>query len=104
MRYMSRVVRRALLAGTPRLEQVLGHIGANVHARRTRRALTQEGLAVLAGLDLRFVQRVERGRTNLSVAVLIALAEVLECSPAALLEPATLLAPRVGRPPRSPRR
>jgi transcriptional regulator with XRE-family HTH domain len=87
----------------PGLDDVLTHIGANVRALRTRHGLTQERLAELADLDLRFVQRVERGQTNLSVAVLVALAEVLETTPAALFKKAALPAARVGRPPKARR-
>jgi transcriptional regulator with XRE-family HTH domain len=83
-----------------RLNEVLSHIGANVRARRQKLGLTQERLAELADLDLRFVQRVERGQTNLSVAVIVALADVLELTPAGFFKPATMPAPRVGRPPK----
>jgi transcriptional regulator with XRE-family HTH domain len=77
---------------------VLRHIGANVNARRRALGLTQQVLADRADLDLRFVQRVERGQTNLSVAVLVALAGVLETEPEALFAPARLSPARVGRP------
>ncbi len=93
-----------VLVWMSRLEQVLSHIGANVRARRQKLELTQERLAELSDLDLRFVQRVERGQTNLSVAVLVALAGVLETTPAAFFKPATMPAPRVGRPPKRPAR
>jgi transcriptional regulator with XRE-family HTH domain len=82
------------------LEDVLTHIGANVRARRIKLGLTQERLAERADLDLRFVQRVERGQTNLSVAVLVALGEVLELAPPGFFRPAELPEPRVGRPPK----
>ncbi len=82
----------------PSLEVVLSHIGANVRARRQKLGLTQERLAERSDLDLRFVQRVERGQTNLSVAVLVALTDVLETTPAALFKPATMPAAQVGRP------
>lgn len=86
------------------LDEVLGHIGANVRARRTSLRMTQEQLAERSDLDLRFLQRVERGQTNLSVAVLVALAEALETTPTAFFKPAVLPAPRVGRPPGRTRR
>jgi transcriptional regulator with XRE-family HTH domain len=86
------------------LEQLLERIGANVVARRKRLGLTQERLAALADLDLRFVQRVERARTNLSVAVLIGLADALDVDLEALLRPAVLPPPVVGRPPKQRRR
>ena len=79
--------------------QVLEHIAANTVARRTSLGLTQQGLADIADLDLRFIQRVERAQTNLSVTALVALAAALEVAPEALLRPARLPPPRVGRPP-----
>jgi ribosome-binding protein aMBF1 (putative translation factor) len=86
------------------LEQLLERIGANVVLRRKKLGLTQERLAALADLDLRFVQRVERARTNLSVAVLIGLADALEIELEALLRPAVLPPAVVGRPPKQQRR
>ena len=88
----------------PLLEEDLSHLGANVRSRRQKHELTQERLAEGSNLDLRFVQRVERGQTNLSVAVLLALSEVLGCAPAALFKPARLPEPRLGRPPKRPAR
>jgi transcriptional regulator with XRE-family HTH domain len=75
-----------------------------VVTRRKKLGLTQERLATLADLDLRFVQRVERARTNLSVAVLVGLADALETDLEALLRPAVLPPAVVGRPPKQQRR
>ena len=76
------------------------YIGANVHRGRVRLGMTQEGLAEKADLDLRFLQRVERGRTNLSVAVVVALAHALEVAPGSLFRKAKLTEPSRGRPAR----
>lgn len=83
-----------------RLDVVLESIGANLRALRLRHELTQEALAEAADIDLRFLQRVERGQTNVSVAVLVALAEVLGVAPASLFRAAKLPPVRRGRPPR----
>jgi transcriptional regulator with XRE-family HTH domain len=77
------------------------YIGANVSRARARAGLTQEKLAEAAEVDLRFLQRVERGRTNLSVAVLVALADALGVAPGSLLRKAALSKARRGRPPRT---
>ena len=69
-----------------------------MRSRRLKRAFTQEALAEAADLDLRFLQRVERGQTNLSVAVLVALADALGTSPAELFRPAKLPEAKPGRP------
>jgi transcriptional regulator with XRE-family HTH domain len=63
-----------------------------------RRGLTQAALAELADQDLTYVQRVERGITNLSVAVIVALADALDTSPASLFRASRELARPTGRP------
>lgn len=60
--------------------------------------MTQERLAEAAELDLRFLQRVVRGSTNLSVVVLVSLADALDCTPASLLRRSKLAPPVKGRP------
>jgi transcriptional regulator with XRE-family HTH domain len=57
-----------------------------------------------AEVESRYVQEIERGRTNLSLAVLVALANALGVDERTLLKPAKLSPPRAGRPPRSPSR
>jgi transcriptional regulator with XRE-family HTH domain len=69
-----------------------------------RRGLTQEGLAEAADVEARYVQEVERGRTNLSIGVLVALATALGVDERALLKPASLPPARRGRPPSKPQR
>ncbi len=81
-------------------ESVLESVGANVRRERVRLGLTQEGLAERADVDLRFLQRVEQGRTNLSVRTLCALAGALAVNPGSLLSAATVVPPRRGRPPK----
>ena len=78
------------------------YIGANLHRARVRAGLTQEQLAEKAELDLRFLQRVERGQTNLSVSVLVALADALAIKPGRLLARAEMPPAQRGRPPRRP--
>lgn len=81
-----------------RAAEVIRYIGANVRRARLRSGLTQERLAELAGLDLRFVQRVERAETNLGVAALVALADALDVAPALLFRKAQLSPAQRGRP------
>ena len=88
-----------------RAQEFFDYIAGNVVRARVRAGLTQEKLAELADLDLRFLQRVERGKTNLSVAVVVALADALGVSPGSLFKRATLPEVRRGRPPKKrPRR
>jgi transcriptional regulator with XRE-family HTH domain len=81
----------------------LRSVAANVRRLRRRRGLTQEALAELAGLDLSYEQRVERGVTNLSMSVLVALASALEVAPSLLLRRTRLSPVRRGRPKRANR-
>lgn len=85
-----------------RTESVLRSIAANVRRLRSRRGWTQEVLAEKAGLDVRYVQRVERATLNLSVGKLVAMADALGVGPAVLMRNAVLANPKPGRP-RKPR-
>jgi transcriptional regulator with XRE-family HTH domain len=76
------------------------YIAANVLRLRVRRGLTQEELAEAVGVEPRYVQEIERARSNLSIAVLVGLARALGVDERALLKPATLPPPRAGRPPK----
>lgn len=82
------------------LAEFLGSIAANVRRVRQKRGLTQEVLAERAGQDLSYLQRVERGATNLSVGVLLALATALGVPPAALVRKARPVPVKRGRPPK----
>ena len=79
-------------------EEVLEHIGANVHRLRVQLGMSQEALAEAADISTRFLQSVERGKTNLGVIVLVRLARALEVPPAALLHRAALPEAKQGRP------
>lgn len=74
------------------------YIAANVRRLRLRLGLTQEGLADKAGLEPRFVQRVERAKVDLRVSTFLRLAGALEAPPAALLRRAKLEPATPGRP------
>jgi transcriptional regulator with XRE-family HTH domain len=81
-----------------RAAELIRYVGANVRRMRLRRGLTQERLAEDAGLELRFVQRVERAETNLSVAALVGLADALGVPPGQLFKKAELPPAQRGRP------
>jgi transcriptional regulator with XRE-family HTH domain len=85
-----------------RVSSYLSFIAANTRRWRLRRGLTQEALAEMADLDLRFIQRIERGTTNLSVSALVALAAALGIGPSRLFRAAKLTPPRPGRPRKQP--
>lgn len=75
------------------------YVGANVKAWRLRRDLTQEALAEGAEIDIRFVQKIERGTVDVGVTVLVALAAALDVQPGVLLRVAAPVPePKRGRP------
>jgi transcriptional regulator with XRE-family HTH domain len=59
----------------------------NVRDARKARDLSQEALALVAGIDRTYVSGIERGRRNPSLSMIVKLAEHLETTPAALLTP-----------------
>jgi transcriptional regulator with XRE-family HTH domain len=85
-----------------RAGEVLRFVAANLFRARVRAQMTQEQLAELADIDLRFLQRVERGQTNVSVAVVVALADALGVPVGGLFRRAALPEAMRGRPRRSP--
>ncbi|WP_437945295.1 helix-turn-helix transcriptional regulator [Sorangium sp. So ce296] len=82
-------------------DAVLEYIGANVHRFRVRSGLSQEALAKATGISTGFLQRVERGKTNLGVVILVRLADALGVAPGVLMRRATLPEATVGRPRRA---
>jgi len=61
-------------------------VGDNVKSARKARGMTQEQLAEFAGLDLRYLGSIERGKGNPSVNVLGRIAQALKVKPSDLLE------------------
>lgn len=81
-----------------RVQEALRFIGANVRILRQQAGMTQEALAEAVGVELRTVQRIESGQTNLGVAVLVELAHALAVKPAALLRETEVPEVKRGRP------
>lgn len=84
----------------PEAQAALESIAANVRRIRTRVGLTQEALAEVGGFDVRFVQKIERAKLNVSVETLVRLALALDVTPGVLLRTAVLEPPKPGRPKR----
>lgn len=82
------------------LSNLLQSVAANVLARRLRMGWTQQDLAEAAELDVRHLQRIERGSINIRLGVLLALADALDVPPVRLFRPAALAPPKPGRPSR----
>lgn len=83
-----------------RANEVLAYVAANVQRLRNTRGLTQQQVTDLINLDLRHYRRIERGTENITMETLVALADVLDVRPGALLRRAIPPAPRTGRPAR----
>lgn len=84
----------------PRTEPVLEHFAANLRRHRERAGLTQEQFAVRLQVDLRYLQRLERGKINVGLETLALCAAVLDIRPGELLRRAKLAPARRGRPAR----
>jgi transcriptional regulator with XRE-family HTH domain len=61
------------------LEPTLAKLGRRVRELRLAREFTQEELARRAQLDPKHVQTVEAGKSNVTVATLLALSDALGC-------------------------
>lgn len=79
-------------------DSVIRDLGLRVAELRKRAGLTQEGLAEILGVSIKYVQRIESG-SNLTVRSLVKLAQTLSVEPGALLtRPRSRTRPSVGRP------
>jgi transcriptional regulator with XRE-family HTH domain len=67
------------------LTALLRAVGAAVATHRRQHGLTQEQLAARLGIATKNLQRIERGRQNLTLGSLLTLAQTLEVDPASLL-------------------
>ena len=65
--------------------RLAGILGANVRRLRKAAGLSQEGLAAMVGVDMRYLGGIERGQENPSLAVLEQTAKALKVSVVALL-------------------
>jgi transcriptional regulator with XRE-family HTH domain len=61
-------------------------MAGNVRRIRAEKGLSQEALADMAGLSVRYLGSIERGRTAATIVVLGRLARALRVKPADLLE------------------
>jgi transcriptional regulator with XRE-family HTH domain len=66
--------------------------------------MTQAALAERAGVSVKYLQRVEWGHENLTVASLVTLANLLRVAPIDLFKPARLRNAKPGRPPMQSKR
>lgn len=69
-------------------EQVLVDLGAAIRGARLGMGLSQEALAVDAGLDRSYMGGIERGEHNLTAMNLVKIADALDIQPSKLLSSA----------------
>jgi len=84
-----------------RHRKVFAFVGANLKTHRRRAGLTQERLAERAGIDVTYVQSIERGATNFTLDVLCDLADAVGADPGGLFETVAVEARKPGRPPKA---
>jgi transcriptional regulator with XRE-family HTH domain len=86
----------------PRLDadRVIKDVGRRVAEVRADLGLTQEQLAERLRMDTNNLQRIETGRQNITIRMIVRLASALGCQPAALFERPRTRDVRRGRPPR----
>ncbi|MDR3427873.1 helix-turn-helix transcriptional regulator [Silvimonas sp.] len=65
-------------------DAILAELGRRIRAQRKAAGLTQEQLALVAGLDRSYCGSVERGERNITFTVLCRLAAASDCDVAAL--------------------
>ena len=83
---------------SPQTEAQLKKVGRRIAELRQGAELTQEQLAAKLKITLKYLQRVEAGRHNLSVDSLVRFSRVLKAEPKALFEEPRSLMVNVGRP------
>lgn len=79
-------------------QRVAKDVGRRVAELRTSIGLTQQDLAERAAVSLKYVQRVEAGRENLTIRSLVWLADLVEAKVAELFAAPRTREVRVGRP------
>jgi transcriptional regulator with XRE-family HTH domain len=63
-------------------------LGTNIRSRRETMGMSQEEVADLASIDVRYLGGIERAQRNPSLKVIIAIAQALETSPINLISDA----------------
>jgi transcriptional regulator with XRE-family HTH domain len=79
-------------------ESVIRNVGRRVAELRAELELTQDEFSAQVGIGLKYLQRIEAGRENLTIESLVKLANHLNTRVTALFEPARTQAGRRGRP------
>ncbi|MCG8336333.1 MAG: helix-turn-helix domain-containing protein [Proteobacteria bacterium] len=68
------------------IQTELRHFGENLRRERTARKITQDKLAELAHLNIRTVQKIEAGQTNILITTAKRIRKAIGCSWESLLD------------------
>lgn len=71
------------------MQELAAEFGRLVRARRHKAGLSQDELALVAGIDRSYIGRIERGEVNVTLEKIFLIAAALKCKPAQLLPPVT---------------
>lgn len=86
-----------------RPENIMANVGRRVAEVRLLKGLTQEELAEQIRISLRYLQKVERGQSNMTLMTLARWALWLKVDPSDLIRPSSTARPGRGRPSSKPR-
>ena len=70
---------------SPQITHQLKSFGANVRRERVASAITQEKLAEIVDLNIRTIQKIEAGETNILLTTLLRIQKALKCSYGSLM-------------------
>ncbi len=76
----------SILNVNEKYDKLLIFLGYRIKEKRLAKNLTQIELASLIDCEVKSIQRIEKGKMNMSLKMFILLAEVLELSPEQLLK------------------
>jgi transcriptional regulator with XRE-family HTH domain len=71
--------------GDDQMTDVLEKIGKHIKELRNDKKLSQQALSEFAGISYKYLGEIERGQVNLSVEILVKIAQSLQVSPGELL-------------------
>lgn len=67
-------------------DKILIIIGNQIRAKRLAKNLTQSDLASLIDCEIKSIQRIEKGKMNMSLKMFLSISETLDLSPEQLLK------------------
>lgn len=67
------------------MQQLSKALGLNIRTIRKSKGISQEGFALMCGVDRSYMGRIERGEVNITLEKLYCIAKALNLSPSELL-------------------